>query len=183
MSLINVTASGTSIQKSGGCGGCADASAVSQGEINGSGTLEFVAADAGALRFVGLGSGGIGTGASDINFALRLQSGVAEVREAGGYKTETTFSAGDRFSITVSGGTVSYAKNGGVFLTSASPAGYALRVHAVFFDLNGAVSNVAVSGATAGASTPAPSATTAAPTSDTRYAVARPAGSTPRRRK
>jgi hypothetical protein len=143
--------------------------------------MEFVAADASALRFVGLGSGGIGTGAADINFALRLQSGVAEVREAGGYKTETGFSAGDRFQISVSGGVVTYAKNGSVFYTSANQAGYAVRVHAVFFDLNGAVSNVAVSGAAGGASTPAAAA--AAPTADTRYAVRRPAGSTPKRRR
>jgi hypothetical protein len=180
-SLINVTASGSTIQKTGGCGGCADASAVSQGEINGSGTLDFIAADASALRFVGLGSGGIGTGAADINFAIRLQSGVAEVREAGGYKTETAFSAGDRFQISVNGGVVTYAKNGSVFYTSANQAGYAVRVHAVFFDLNGAVSNVAVSGAAGGASTPA--ATAAVPTADTRYAVPRPAGSTPKRRR
>jgi len=182
MSLINVTATGTTIQKTGGCGGCADASAVSQGEISGSGTLAFVAADSSSLRFVGLGSGGIGTGAADINFAIRLQSGVAEVREAGAYKSETSFSAGDRFHITVNGGVVTYAKNGAVFYTSGSQAGYAMRVHAVFFDLNAAVANVAISGASGGASTPT-APTTAAAASETRYAQPRPAGSTPKRRR
>jgi hypothetical protein len=181
MSLINVTASGANIQKTGGCGGCADASAVSQGEVNGFGTLEFTATESTSLRFVGFGSGGIGTGAADINFALRLQSGVAEVRESGAYKIETSFSAGDRFQITVNGGAVTYAKNGTVFYTSAGQAGYAMRAHAVLFDLNAAVSNVSVSGASSGAS--APAATTAATTGETRYAVPRPAGSTPKRRR
>jgi hypothetical protein len=183
MSLINVTASGNTLQKSGGCGGCADASAVSQGEINGNGTLTFVPADSAALRFVGLGSGGIGTGAADINFAIRLQSGVAEVREAGAYRTETSFSAGDQFQISVNGGVVTYAKNGAVFHTSGSQAGYAVRVHAVFFDLNGAVANVAVSGASGGAFTPAAPTASAPTTSETRYAQPRAVGSTPKRRK
>ena len=183
MSLINVTATGNTIQKTAGCGGCADASAVSQGEISGSGTLAFVAADSSSLRFVGLGSGGIGTGAGDINFAIRLQSGVAEVREAGAYKSETSFSAGDSFQITVNGGVVTYAKNGAVFYTSGSQAGYALRVHAVFFDLNAAVGNVAMSGASGGASTSAAPTASAPTTSATRYAQPRAAGSTPKRRK
>ncbi len=119
---------------------------MSEGQINGSGSLEFVASDSGSLRFVGLGSGGIGTGAADINFAIRLQSGVAEVRESGGYKTEIAFSAGDRFRIAVEGGVVHYSKNGSVFHTSASQAGYAVRAHAVLFDMNAAVGNVALGG-------------------------------------
>jgi hypothetical protein len=183
MSLVNISASGGTIQKTGGCSGCADASAISQGEINGSGTLEFVAVDSGTLRFVGLGSGGIGTGAADINFAIRLQSGVAEVREGGAYRTETGFSAGDAFQITVNGGVVTNARNGAVFYSSGSPAGYAVRVHAVFFDLTGAVSNVAISGASGGASTRADTTTAASTSSETRYAQRRPAGSAPKRRR
>jgi hypothetical protein len=81
----------------------------------------------------------------------------------------------------VNGGVVTYAKNGAVFYTSGSQAGYAVRVHAVFFDLNGAIANVAISGASGGASTP--SATPALAASDTRYAQRRRAGSTPKRRR
>jgi len=168
MSLINVTASGNTLQKTAGCSGCADASAVSEGQINGSGSLEFVAADAGSLRFVGLGSGGIGTGAADINFAIRLQSGVAEVRESGAYKTEIAFSAGERFRIAVEGGAVQYSKNGGVFYTSASQAGYAVRAHAVLFDMNATIGNVVLGGASGAALSSAANAGTAAVTSGTR---------------
>jgi len=184
MSLINVTAAGNTLQKTGGCSGCPDATAVSEGQINGSGSLEFVASDSGSLRFVGLGSGGIGTSAGDINFAIRLQSGVAEVRESGGYKTEIAFSAGDRFRIAVEGGVVRYSKNGTVFYTSASQAGYAMRVHAVLFDMNAAVGNVALGGVSGGASTPAaPAASVTSQTPDTRHARPRPAGSVPARRR
>jgi len=144
MSLINVTATGTTLRKTGGCSGCPDASAVSEGQISGNGSLAFVASDSGSLRFVGLGAGGIGTGSADINFAIRLQTGVAEVRESGAYKTEIAFSAGDRFQIAVEGGAVGYSKNGTVFHTSASLARYALRAHVVLFDMDAAIGSVAL---------------------------------------
>ena len=77
------------------------------------------ASESTSLRFVGLAAGGIGTGPGDINFALRLQSGVAEVRESGAYKSDVRFAAGDTFAIAVAGGVVKYSKNGSVFYTSA----------------------------------------------------------------
>jgi hypothetical protein len=142
MSLVNVTAQGNSLLKTGGCAGCPDASAVSEGQISGSGALGFVASDASSLRFVGLGAGGIGTAPADINFAIRLQSGVAEVRESGAYRTEVPFSPSDRFSVAVQGGRVQYSKNGAVFYTSSSEASFAVRAHAILFDPNGTVAGV-----------------------------------------
>ena len=102
------------LRKSGGCDGCPDASAVSEQQISSTGTLTFVASESASLRFVGLAAGGIGTGPGDINFALRLQSGVAEVREAGTYKSDVRFAAGDTFAIAISSGVVKYSKNGSV---------------------------------------------------------------------
>lgn len=154
MSLINVAAQGAGLVKTAGCNGCPDASAVSVQQISGSGTLEFAAAESGTLRLVGLGTGGVGAGPGDIQFAIRLQRGVAEVRESGSYRSETTFSAGDTFSISVDNGAVRYARNGSVFYTSGSQASYALRVHAVFFDTNAAVAGVALSTGTASAVPP-----------------------------
>lgn len=174
MSLINITPSGDSLQKTGGCNGCPDASAVSEGQVNGNGSLAFVVADSGPLRFVGLGSGGIGTGPADITFAIRLQSGVAEVRESGAYKTETAFVAGDRLQVAVAGGVVSYSKNGVAFYTSASQAGYALRAHAILFDINATIGSVALSGVPGStpSSAPSPTASTSlpsAPAGDVRW--------------
>jgi hypothetical protein len=183
MSLVNVTASGNSLLKTGGCDGCSDASAVSEQQLSGTGLIEFTAPESGSLRFVGLAPGGAGTAAGDISFALRLQSGVVEVRESGAYRTETGFGAGDTFQITVEGGVVRYWKNGAVFHTSASQAASALRLHAVLFTAGAAIDRVVfvngVSGsASAPPSAPAPSETT----SPVRRAVPRPPGELPKRR-
>jgi hypothetical protein len=182
MSLINMGANGAGLQKTSGCAGCPDASAVSEQQIA-TGALEFIASESGSLRFVGLGSGGIGTGAGDINFAIRLQGGVAEVRESGAYKTETGFAAGDTFRISIEGGVVRYAKNGSVFYTSGSNASFGVRVHAVFFDMNAAVGNVVMSGTGESAATTPVAAAPAPTTEQPRRAVRRPEGSTPVRRK
>jgi hypothetical protein len=161
MSLINVTANGSSLQKTGGCSGCPDGTAVSEQQISGSGSVSFAAPESGSLRFVGLASSGIGTAPGDLAFAVRLQSGVAEVREQGAYRSETRFAPGDTFSITVEGGAVQYAKNGAVFYTSGNQASYGVRVHAIFFDANAAIANVAFGGTGQAAVTaPAPPAPT-----------------------
>jgi hypothetical protein len=142
MSLLNVSASGTSLVKSGGCDGCADAFAVSE-QATGNGALEFTATEAGSLRFVGLDSGGAGTAAGDLDFALRLQSGVVEVRESGSYRAETGFGSGDVFRIAIANGVVTYAKNGSVFYTS-NGGGSALRAHVVMFNSGAAIADVSV---------------------------------------
>jgi hypothetical protein len=141
-SLVNITAIGSTLQKTGGCSGCPDATAVSEGQISENGSLEFVADDPGSLRIVGLGSGGIGTEAAGIEFTIRLQAGVAEVRESGAYRSETVVSAGDRFDLALVGGVVRYSKNGTVFYTSTTRAGHALRAHAVLFDADATLDNV-----------------------------------------
>jgi len=162
MSLINVAQSGATLTKVGGCSGCPDGTAVSNQQVSGSGVLQFSTDDSSSLRFVGLGSGGMGTTPGDVNFAIRLQGGVAEIRESGVYKSETRFAAGDSFTIAVNNGAVTYAKNGSVFYTSANTATTALRGHVIFFDPNGTVRGVDFgSGGSTAAVSPAPSGATA----------------------
>ncbi len=144
MSLVNVTASGNNLLKTGGCDGCSDASAVSEQLLTGPALVAFTAPESGTLRFVGLGSGGVGTAAGDLNYALRLQGGVVEVRESGAYRAETGFAAGDQFEITAEGGVIRYWKNGGLFHSSASQAPSALRVHVAMFNAGAAIANVTV---------------------------------------
>jgi len=190
MSLINVAASGSGLVKSGGCAGCPDGSAVSAHQVAGSGALAFIAADSRPLLFVGLAPGGIGTAPGDLDFAIRLQGGTAEVREFGVYKSEVPFTAADVFRISVNGGVVQYLKNGAVFHTSGSQAAGALRVHVVLFDSNAAVGNVAldqvsssgVEPASGSADPPAAAPATEAPAS-LRYAIPRPEGLKPVRGK
>jgi hypothetical protein len=153
-SLINITASGGTLQKTSGCGGCPDASAVSEQQLSGNGVLQFTATEAGTLRFIGLSSAGVGTQPVDLGFALRLQSGTAEVREYGVYKADASFSSGDVFQIIVANGSVKYAKNGAVFYTSASTSPAAGRAHAIFYDLNGTLGGISL-GASGGTSTSA----------------------------
>jgi hypothetical protein len=104
-----------------------------------------------------------------VDFAIRLQGGVAEIRESGAYKSETRFAAGDSFTIAVNNGAVTYAKNGSVFYTSATAATAALRGHVIFFDPNGTVGNVgfgsggsAPAGDVPATASPAPSTSAAA---------------------
>jgi hypothetical protein len=184
MFTANVSATGNSLVKTSGCDGCPDASAVSSGEISGTGVLQFAAPEAGTLRYVGLGYGGAGTAPGDINFAVRLQNGVAEVREGNTYRTEIGFAAGDSFSISVDANVVRYFKNGGIFYTSATPVTSALRLHAVLFNLNAAVNGLGLGGLTT-TSTTAPTTTTPTTTTTTttaprpRWARPRATGSTP----
>jgi hypothetical protein len=160
MSLINVSESGPTLRKSGGCSGCPDASAVSEQQLSGSGMLQVTATETGTLRFIGLSPSGVGTQPSDLGLALRLQSGVAEVREYGAYKSETPFSSGDTFRIVVDNGVVKYSKNGAVFYTS-SGAGSPGRAHVIFYDLNATLSDISIgslsaAASSAGAATSAP---------------------------
>jgi hypothetical protein len=173
MSLINMSASGTTIQKSGGCSGCPDGSAVSEQQISGSGSLQFAAAETGTLRIIGLSAGSIGTAPGDIAFALRLQGGTAEVREFGSYKSETSFQSGDTFRIAVENGTVRYSKNGSVFYTSGSQSSSAARVHAVFFDANATLRDVVIgsgsSSASSSSAASSPSSTTTSTSSRVKW--------------
>jgi hypothetical protein len=172
MSLVNVAQSGATLTKIGGCSGCPDGTAVSNQQVSGSGVLQFSTDDSSSLRFVGLGSGGVGTTPGDVNFAIRLQAGTAEIRESGAYKSETKFAAGDSFTIAVNNGAVTYAKNGSVFYTSANTATAALRAHVIFFDANGTVRGVGFgSGGSAATASPAPSGTIASRTDLSRRAL------------
>ncbi|HET9466755.1 MAG TPA: hypothetical protein VFO48_00025 [Vicinamibacterales bacterium] len=142
----NVAVNGNSLIKTGGCGGCADAGAISAQQISsGDGYVEFSGAGDG-LRFIGLSSGNNGTDPSEIRFALRLQGSTAEVRESGGYRSEVSFSGGDTLRIAIVGGNVEYSKNGSVFYTSPSRASYPMLVDTSLFDGNASINNVFIAG-------------------------------------
>jgi hypothetical protein len=163
MSLMNVAESGATLTKIGGCSGCPDGTAVSSQQVSGNGVLQFSTDDGSSLRFVGLGSSGIGTTPGDVDFAIRLQAGVAEIRESGAYKTETRFAAGDSFTIALNNGAVTYARNGSVFYTSANATTAALRAHVIFFDTSGTVRGVGFGSGGAAPAGDAPSVASPAP--------------------
>jgi hypothetical protein len=74
--------------------------------------------------------GNTGTSAEEIRYGIRLSSGYAEVRESGVYKSDRTFVSGDRFEVRLSGGVVSYLKNGTAFYTSSRSVSYPMLVDA-----------------------------------------------------
>ena len=142
-SLVNVTASGNSLQKTSGCDGCLDAGAVSTQQIySGNGYVKFTASETDALRYIGLSRGNAGTGVRGILFAIRLQSGIAEVRESSIYRADTTFVPGDRFRISVESGVVKYYKNGALFYRSGIQPSYPLLVDTSLENLGATLTGV-----------------------------------------
>jgi len=116
---------------------------------------------------------------------------VAEVRESNAYRTEIAFAAGDTFGVVLENSVVKYAKNGAVFYTSPIQPTSALRLHAVLFNANAALTGIGLGGtATSTSTTTSPSTPTTSPTTTTttttitkpRWAKLRPAGSTPTKR-
>jgi hypothetical protein len=153
--VVNASTIGNSLMKSGGCGGCADAGAVSAQSIAaGDGYVEFTVPESGTLRFIGLSSGNGGTDPGEIRFALRLQGGNAEVRESGAYRTEIPFAANDLLRVAYVGGTVQYSKNGSVFYTSGGSPAYPAIVDTTLFDDNATVWNVMIGNGGSSTSTP-----------------------------
>jgi hypothetical protein len=146
-SLVKVVATGNSLRKTLGCDGCLDAGAVSQQRISsGNGSVSFTASETTTLRYAGLSRGNGGTGANEIAFAIRLQAGIAEVREKGRYRADTPFVSGDVFTVQVVSGTVRYLKNGTLFYTSSQRPSYPLLVDTSLGSLNATITNAVMSG-------------------------------------
>ena len=132
--LVNATAIGKTLSKTGGCDGCADARALSTQTIVADGYLEFRASETSSLRLVGLGKMAIGTPTTPVKYAFLLKpGGVAEVQELGAYRAATTFASGDLFRITIAGPAVLYTKNGVLIHESALAAPSPLRVRASLY--------------------------------------------------
>jgi hypothetical protein len=166
INLVNVTASGSTLRKTAGCGGCPDAGAISQQQISATGFVQFTMSETDTLRYIGLTSGSSGTDAGDIRYALRLQAGRAEVRESGAYRSEIAVASGDTLRIAVTGGTVEYSKNGAVFFSSAA-SGSPLIVKTSFYDLGATLTNVTVGSATSATNSSSTSTATATSRSST----------------
>jgi hypothetical protein len=144
-SKVNVTATGNSLQKTGGCNTCDDAGAVSQQTIAaGDGYVEFTASEITTQRFIGLSNGNPGTTAQEIAFSIKLSSNsIASVQEHAVYKTEIGYVPGDIFRIAVVGGVIKYSKNGVVFYTSGTPT-YPLLVDTTFWDTSATINNAVI---------------------------------------
>jgi hypothetical protein len=127
--LVNVTATDTVLQKTGGWDGVDDAGATSLQEITaGDGYIEFTVGEATTFWLGGLSRGNDGTGYADIDFAFRFNgAGWADVLENGAYAGgDTPYAAGDVFRVAVVGGRVQYSRNGRLLRESAKVPEYPL---------------------------------------------------------
>jgi hypothetical protein len=135
-SLRNVKVETDRLRKTGGCFGCPDATAVSSQTISdGDGYLEFVVGN-GGMSLVGLTRQSV-PAVRDFEFALRIDAGVAEVRERGTYRNQVAVTVGDLLRITVSAGRVTYAKNGIAFRTVNAKDLGTVRAGALLYITNG----------------------------------------------
>ena len=160
-SAVNLSTANNGLLKISGCDGCPDATAVSNETIRNGGWAQWSTPEVETLRVLGLSPDTVVTSVAEIPFAIRLQAGTAEVREQGTYKAETPFAAGDTFRITIEDGMVRYQKNGTTFYTSANSATEAMRIHAIVYGLNGALSHITAAVATPGGGGPDTTAPTA----------------------
>ena len=129
--IVNATATGSIIQKTGGSDGLEDAGATSQQQIlSGNGFFDFVPGFENTTRGVGLSNGNSDTSLADVDFAILLKNnGIAEVWENGTYKaTIGSYGWDDLFAIRVEDGVVRYHRNGALIYTSTMAPRYPLLV-------------------------------------------------------
>jgi hypothetical protein len=148
-SLVNCTANGSTLQKTGGYDGTPDAGARSQQALTGNGYLEFTAVESNKLRFCGLAHSPSSTDYAAIDFAIKpLTNGYIEVRENNVYQADTPYQAGDVFRIAVENGVVKYYKNGTVFYTSSKAPSFPLMANAALLGTNATVGSAAMAATT-----------------------------------
>jgi len=128
-SLVNVAVRGNALQKTDGCNGCDDATAVSRQMIrSGDGYVDFTVGEAYTFWMAGLSQSDGNVHFNSINFALRFNANESvDVMENGQYQGgDSYYQPGDRFRIAVMGGRVRYMQNGNVIFESRQPARYPL---------------------------------------------------------
>ena len=147
--IVNSTATGNSLQKTGGYDGSCDGGAWSQQSIaSGNSYLEFTATETNKLRFAALTATRSTSDYTLLDFSIKLSNGAsAEVRENYAYKADTPYVSGDVFRISVESGVVKYYKNGTVFYTSSKTPSFPLYADAVMTSLNATITNAKMSGA------------------------------------
>ena len=161
--VVNATATGNTLTKTGGCPDCPDAGATSQQTITSTGGyMEFTVGAVAGQRFVGLSNDNPGTGWPEIDFAFRLWgAGGLDVQENGTYRyLGAIYAAGDVLRVAVESGVVKYYKNGVLLYTSTVAPVYPLQVDTSLLNTNTDVTNAVIStgsGAPPTGSLPAPS--------------------------
>jgi YD repeat-containing protein len=147
----NVTVTATTITKTGGCDGCADAGAFSQQKLtSGNGYMEFTASS-GSRGYIGLGKNIDPQPPSnshlEINFGIVFGSNNSwSVRELNyTYRYEDSYNSNDVFQIAVVGTEVWYKQNGVVKFISPTTPSYPLVVDTSLITAGDNIYNTTVS--------------------------------------
>lgn len=138
--LRGVTVVGTVLKKVAGCEGCRSSAVSQQAITSGDGYVEFVAAEFGLRRWVGLMSSWKTVTTDNIDFNIML-GGEAAIFERGVFKMDLVYKPGDVFRIALSGGIVRYYKNGLLIYTSSQKPSYPLVTAAWIDQIGGTVTN------------------------------------------
>jgi hypothetical protein len=144
MSLNSVT---NELAKSAG-GNAWNADAVSTQTLTGDGAVTFEST-AGVDVYCGLNYTNSNAADTDLDYAVYLWSGgLAQVRENGTDRAiYVSYTVGDKFTVRRTGSTVTYAKNGVVYYTSAVSSSGTLFVDCSIFYPNQKLINAQISGA------------------------------------
>ncbi|HEX6973140.1 MAG TPA: hypothetical protein VF147_02000, partial [Vicinamibacterales bacterium] len=150
-SVVKAEAQAGRVTKTSGCDGCADAGGVSAHLVSTDGGIEFTTV-LGYRVFGGLtDADGVLPSVSTLRYAFSFwPDGGWDIREAGVYKKEGRFVAGDVFSIRASAGVVAYAVNGRVVYTSATPMTAPLRFGALLLTKNASLGSAGIATPAAG---------------------------------
>ena len=153
-SLVNATASGSTIRKSGGCGDCPDAGGVIPNPVTGS--VSFSVAGGQSL-VAGLNNDSSSSTGYALKYGISFSgSSYFEIRESGSYRTEGSFSASDVFKIAIEGTAVKYYRNGSLVYTSGTAVSGTLYFDTTLVSSGASVLVSSVNG-TGGTTPPPPS--------------------------
>ena len=161
---VFATPSGSTLQKTGGCGTCSDAGGTSAQSIaSGDGYVEFTPVP-GARLYAGLGTNSTAnTDPAQIDFAFSFWAdGGWDVREKNVYRTEGQFVAGDVFRVAIVSGVAKYYKNGVLVYSSLAVPVYPVVLDTTLIGTGATVSNAVSTGTITGPATSAVSVTTTA---------------------
>ncbi len=145
--LVNVTASGNTLTKTGSNGWNAGASSTNVLAANTNGYVEISITQDNTHRFFGLGQSDDGVSFKDIDFAIFLLSNKSiRIYESGSYKGGYgAYAIGDKIKVDRTNGTVTYRKNDVILYTSTTTMTNALIVDATIYHLGGTVENAVYS--------------------------------------
>jgi hypothetical protein len=156
---VNAAATGSTLQKTGGCGGCTDAGGTSTQVLSaGDGYVQF-APVAGARLYAGLGSNATSnTDPALIEYAFSFwPDGGWDIRERNVYKSEGRFVSGDSFRVAIVAGAVKYYQNGALVYSSLAVPASPLVLDASLIGAGAGLTSAVITGTALPVSPSAPS--------------------------